>query len=468
MVSLHGLTEPQQGITHPMRSKFLPLVLLALAASCTSELTTAPGDRVSASTLITDAPTATAALNGAYDALQSGSYYGLDLELLGDLPSDNGQWGGTYQFLGDIASNRITADNPEVTALWGAIFRQIDRDNVILSRVPTLTGVPDATKNPILGEAYFLRALSYHNLVKFWGDVPMPLVPVAVAADAQAYTRTPRLQVYGQIVSDLDKAITLITNTTNTRRATVVAARALRARVLFYRAGVAGNTNAAADYQAALDAANLVLAGRDTLTVPFATLFSATGANTSEDIFRVSFTASESNSLGYYWLQAGRHEARPTTNLKNAFDAADIRLPLTLAPRSSGSSTLQGTKWPTTIGAEHPHVIRLAELVLIKAEVLARQGSLAAAVDEYNKVRIRAGIPKHVFAVDVTTQASVMSAILLERRRELALEGDRWPDLVRLGLAGTVKTLAKPGYALFPIPLADITTTPGLTQNPDY
>jgi hypothetical protein len=451
-----------------MRLHLIAVLALAAVVGCDRQLATAPGDRVPANTIIVDGPTASAALNGAYDALQSGSYYGLDLELLGDLPSDNGQWAGTYQFLGDIASNRITADNPEVTAMWGAIYRQVDRDNVVLSRVPTLTSVPDATKNPILGEAYFLRALSFHNLVKFWGDVPMPLVPVTVASDAQSYTRTPRLQVYAQILSDLDKAATLITNTTNTRRATLMAVRALRARVLFYRASVAGNPNAAADYQAALDAANLVLAGRDTLTVPFAALFSSTGANTAEDIFRVSFTASESNSLGYYWLYSGRHEARPTTNLKAAFDANDIRLPLTLGPRSSSSSTLQGTKWPTTIGAEHPHVIRLAELVLLKAEVLARQGSLAAAVDEYNKVRIRAGLAKHVLGVDVTTQADVMAAILKERRRELALEGDRWPDLVRLGLAGTVKTLTNPGFVLFPIPLVDMNTTAGLTQNPGY
>jgi hypothetical protein len=439
------------------------------AAGCSHELSTSPGDRVPASSAIIDAPTATAALNGAYDALQSGSYYGLDLELLGDLPSDNGQWAGTYQFLGDIASNRITADNPEVTSMWGAIYRQIDRDNVVLTRVPELTNVPDATRNPLHGQAYLLRALSYHNPVKYWGDVPMPLTPVVVASDAQSYTRTPQLQVYTQILSDLAKASTMITNTSDTRRATKMAATALRARVLFYRASVAGNPDPAGDYQGALDAANLVLAGRDTLTVPFAALFDSVGTSTAEDIFRVSFTASESNSLGYYWRYAGRHEARPTTNLKAAFDANDIRLPLTLGPRSSTSSTLQGTKWPTTIGAEHPHVIRLAEVVLIKAEVLARQSSLAAAVNEYNKVRVRAGLAKHVLGVDVISQADVMAAILKERRRELALEGDRWPDLVRLGLAVSTKSIAdRPGQALLPIPYADISTTPGLTQNAGY
>ena len=397
-----------------MRLRLLaPLAFVGAALfGCDRALTTTPGDRVPADQIIVDAATATAALNGAYDGLQSGSYYGLDLEMLGDLAADNGQWAGTYQFLGEIAGNTVTADNPEITAMWTAIYKQIDRDNVVLQRVPQLTNVPDATKNAIIGEASLLRALSYHNLVKFWGDVPMPLVPVAAASDASAYTRTPQMQVYTQILADLDKAATTITNTSDTRRANKLAVSALRSRVLFYRAGLAGNASSAADYQGALDAANVVFATmKDTLTVPFASLFTATGANTAEDIFRVSFTASESNSLGYYWLNAGRHEARPTANLKAAYDATDLRLPNTLGPRSATSSTLEGKKWPTTIGAEHPHVIRLAELVLIKAEVLARQNNLVGAVAEYNKVRARAGLANHVLGVDVVTQADVMAAI---------------------------------------------------------
>jgi hypothetical protein len=446
----------------------MPAALLAVAAvGCDRTLTTSPGDRVPAEQIIVDAPTAVAALNGAYDALQSLSYYGLDAELLGDLPADNSTWVGTYQFLGDIEINQIAADNPEVTDMWTAIYRQIDRDNVILSRVPDVSAIDADTKDEVMGEAYFLRALSYHNLVKFWGDVPMPLTPVKSADDAAQYTRTPQLQVYTQILSDLDKAATMISNESDTRRATPMAVEAIRARVLFYRASLPG-ASAAADYQAALDAANVVLAGRDVLTVPFGDLFTASGTDTDEDIFRVSFTAAEYNELGYYWLYAGRTEVRPTTELASTFSTADLRAPYTFGPRRPGDKRLQATKWPTTVGAEHPHVIRLAEVVLIKAEALARLNQLPAAVAEYNKVRARAGLPAHIFGVDVKTQADVLAAILLERRHEFAFEGDRWPDLVRLGLAGTVKELEKPGYVLFPIPLRETTTAKGVTQNPDY
>jgi hypothetical protein len=450
-------------------SIFIPGAVLAVAlAGCDRVLQTSPYDRVAANQEIVDAATAQAALNGAYDALQSGSAYGLDVELLGDLPSDNTQWGGTYQFLGDVASNRITADNPEVTALWTALYRQIDRDNQLIVTVPTLANIPDATKKDILGQAYFLRALSYHNLVKLWGAVPMPLAPVVAASDASKYTRTPVDQVYTQILSDLDQAEQDI-STTDTRRGTQAGVKAIRARVLFYRAGLTGNATSAADYQAALAQANAVLTGRDTLTTAFPDLFSATGSNTSEDIFRVSFTPSEENLVGYYYLYAGRYEVVPTASLNAAFETGDVRKSWTIQFRPGSTTRLQGTKFPTTIGSEHVHVIRLAELVLIKAEVLARQNNLAAAVAEYNKVRARAGLNAHVLGTDVKTQADVLAAIDRDRRAELAFEGDRWPDLVRQGRAVAVKGLAdRPGQVLFPIPLSDMNTTPGLIQNPGY
>src|SRR5690348_16990264 len=99
----------------------IPVAALALsAAACDKQLATSPYDKVPAESEITDLATAQAALNGVYGALESTSYYGLDVEMLGDLPSDNGRWAGTYQFLGDVVNNRIAADNSEVTAMWTA------------------------------------------------------------------------------------------------------------------------------------------------------------------------------------------------------------------------------------------------------------------------------------------------------------------------------------------------------------
>ncbi len=443
--------------------------MLAAATACDGILQTEPVTSLPQDLMIQDAATATASLNGAYDALQSGSYYGLSALLVGDLAADNAVWSGTFGYLGEMQTNRMQADNQEVTALWTAIYSSVNRANLLIDAVPKVASIPEATRSDILGQAYFIRALGFHNLVKYWGAVPIPTKVTTGPDESKSYVRTPVNDVYTQVLKDLDSAQALTRNTANTRYATPVAARALRARVLFYRAGLAGNAGSQADYLAALDAANQVLAGRDTLTVPFASLFSAAGNNTTEDIFRVSFNATETNGLSNYYLSVGRAEVAPSANLDAAYPAGDLRKPATVAPSGVAARPLNGVKWSARPGTEHVHVIRLAEVVLIKAEALARLNRLPEAVAQYNKVRLRAGLAPHTLGTQVTTQADVINQIELERRLELALEGDRWPDLNRLGKAVQVKGIQdRAGQVLFPIPLRDIRVSPQLTQNPGY
>ncbi|MEO6877298.1 MAG: RagB/SusD family nutrient uptake outer membrane protein, partial [Gemmatimonadaceae bacterium] len=132
---------------------------LLTVSGCDRVLNTEPYDRVSSSSEIVDASTAQAALNGAYAALQSSGMYGQYLLSASALTSHEAEWGGTFQFLGDMASNVINADNNAVSGMWNAHYLQIDRDNTILQRVPAATGIDAATSNEIMGEAYFLRAL---------------------------------------------------------------------------------------------------------------------------------------------------------------------------------------------------------------------------------------------------------------------------------------------------------------------
>jgi len=450
-------------------ARLAALAALTVTAACDSILQTEPVTSLPQDQMIQDAATATASLNGAYDALQSGSYYGLSAQLVGDLAADNAVWSGTFQYLGEMQTNRMQADNSEVTAFWTAIYSSVNRANLLIDVVPTVPTIPEATRSDIMGQAYFIRALGFHNLVKYWGPVPIPTKVTTGPDESKAYVRTPVSDVYTQVLRDLDSAQALTRNTTNTRYATAVAARALRARVLFYRAALPGNGNSQADYQAALDAANAVLAGRDTLVVPYATLFTAAGSNTTEDIFRVSFNATETNGLSNYYLSVGRAEVAPSAGLEAAYTAGDLRKAASVAPSGVAARPLNGVKWSARPGTEHVHVIRLAEVVLIKAEALARLNRLPEAVAQYNKVRVRAGLTPHTLGTQVTTQADVINQIELERRLELALEGDRWPDLIRLGKVITVKSIQdRPGQALFPIPLRDIRVSPQLTQNAGY
>ena len=435
----------------------LPALLLGLAAGCDSTLQTEPSDLIPSGNAIVDGPTAHSALIGAYDALQDLSYYGNDFLILGDLSSDNAEWVGTYQFLGAIDRNQIRPDNSAVTGVWQSIYVAIARANALIRDVPNITGVEDEERNEILGEAYFLRALSYHNLVKFWGDVPMPLVPAESPEEAAAYTRTPAAQVYTQILSDLDQASSLITDESQTHQASLGAVRALRARVDLYLG----------DWAKAEANADSVLAMDYELASSYSDLFTDEGTDTPEDIFRISFTAVDYNELGYYYLFDGRYETAPTADLDATYEAGDERHSWSIG---EDDGDFQGTKFPTTVGAEDLHVIRLAEVILIRAEALAQQDELEDAVDAYNRLRVRAGLDPHVFGTDVTNKAQVLAAIAHERRVELAMEGDRWPDLVRSGQAVSVMGLS-PDQAyqtLYPIPARELTVAPGLGQNPGY
>jgi hypothetical protein len=435
----------------------LPALLLVAAAACDSTLSTEPADRVPSERAVVDAGTAHAALAGAYDALQSLDYYGLTVPMLGDLSADNLEHVGTYQYLGSVDRNQLQADNTAVTDAWVAIYDAIARANLLIDRVPGLTDMDEEDRDQVLGEAYFLRALHYHNLVKLWGDVPMPLAPVASAEEAAQFTRTPKDQVYTQILADLTQAEALMTDDEQTRQASLGAVRALRARVLLYMG----------DWTGALAAADAVEEMGYTLAGDFGSLFTADGDDTPEDIFRVSFSPLEYNELGYYYLWDGRWETAPTASLDEAFEADDARHPLTV---EEDDGDYQGTKFPTTIGGEDFHVLRLGEVVLIRAEALARLDRLGDAVTEYNKLRERAGLDPHVLDVDVTTQQDVLDAIWRERRVELALEGDRWPDLVRTGRAAAVLGIpaARAFQLLYPIPQSERVTAPGLTQNTGY
>jgi hypothetical protein len=432
----------------------LGLALALALTGCNSVLDQNPVDQLPDSDAITNAGDARAALSGAYNVLESSSYYGGELVELGDLPADNAVNTSTSQSYADADANQFRADNGAAQDIWNVLYDGINRANVILQRVPALTDLDETEKNEILGEAHFLRALHYHNLVKLFGDVPIRLEPVVDVAEAGAALRAPAADVYAQILADLGEAGTLITSTGPTTQATVDAVPALTARVQLYRG----------DYAAAAAAADQVINGDHALADDYGDLFDAEGTDTPEDIFKVTFTASQYNFLGYDYItedEGGGGVLAPSQDLIDAYDPDDARLAWNILGDTEGSAS--GTKWPTTAGAEDVHVIRLAEVLLIKAEALARQNDLAGAVDTYNLLRVRAGLTED----PVGTQAEVLAAIDRERRLELAFEGDRWPDLIRTGQA--VAVLGIPEFqTLFPIPQAERDVAPGLTQNPGY
>ncbi|HMI49244.1 MAG TPA: RagB/SusD family nutrient uptake outer membrane protein [Gemmatimonadaceae bacterium] len=455
-----------------MRNKLLLLVGAVALGACSSVLDVAPTSSVPSETAIVDAAGARAALAGAYAGLQSNGLYGHTIVDWTEVLSDNGRFVGTFDNYADADANALRADNSSVAGIWNASYDEINRANELIQKVPSVPDLSQGEKDEIVGEAYFLRALTYHNMVKLWGGngtlgVPLRLEPVPSATEVGDVTRVSRAEVYTQILADLAQAKALISDDSQTRQASLGAVSAIEARVRLYMADYAGAEAAAAETEAM----------GYSLAPSFSDLFDAEGNDTPEDIFRVTFTPTQAGSVSFYYLAkslGGRREVAPTTGATGiiaAFDPASGGNIANYHPtdeRGIWSIALAGpttyaSKFRNPGGDEDIHVIRLGEVILIRAEALARLNRLPEAVIEYNQLRVRAGL-----APDLTTgltQAGVLAAIARERRLELAFEGDRWPDLVR---TGTLPASVSATQALLPIPQAELDVSPNIQQNPGY
>lgn len=447
-----------------MRIRLLVPAVMLVASGCNSILDTSPKDTIPEATAISDAPSARAALAGMYTSLQSLSSYGEELVEFGDLSADNTDNTGTYTSYLEADLNHLRSNNSTIFDIWTSAYDGINRANEIITKVPAVSGLDDTEKNEIMGEAYFIRALDYHNLVKLFGGVPIKLTPTSSVSDVGNATRAAVPDVYTQILKDLDSASALITNTTPATQATMGAVAALRARVLLYKG----------DYPGAQAAAEAVEGMSYTLASNYGDLFPESGPGPSEDIFEVTATLTQENYLSYDYLNV--YEVGPSLDLMHAYDPAF--LPATsdiedFNPTDTRGQwnilvedgTVFGNKYRSVVGTDYVPVLRLAEVILINAEALARQDQLGPAVTELQRIQTRADAP--LFVLGSHTQQQVIDAIVAERRKELAFEGDRWPDLVRLGTAATVLGI-DPNQTLYPIPAREIAVSPTLTQNPGY
>jgi starch-binding outer membrane protein, SusD/RagB family len=336
----------------------------------------------------------------------------------------------------------------------------------------------DATlKNRIKAEATFIRALSYFNLVRFWGDVPL-VVKTIDPASASSLKREATTAVYAQIEADLTFAAANLPETypsVDLGRITKGAAQGLLGKVYVYQKKF---TNA----KTVLDE---VINGRKFSLLPVvADVFSPTTKYHAEILFAVRFTKGITGQDHGYWYANTQIIGLDSTLFK-AYDAVDTRRTQIEFAKPTGNSNILPRKFHdvpvnNNAGNDFP-ILRYADILLLQAEAINEIGysnSTAAgtAFAHLNAIRKRAGITE-LTGTDLATQAAFRAEIYKQRRLEFPFECDRWFDMVRTNTAieaiaaSSKKITIAPFRFIYPIPQQEIdimNNKATFPQNPGY
>ena len=427
------------------------------SGSCKKFLNLKPIDSPTEDNFYVDEKGLQGGLASCYDALQDNGLYGNIFLALTEIRSDNmedndqGASGGVrYQ----IESFAERPDNSLVTESWLAHFKAIYRCNVILSRAPEIT-MDDTRKNQIIGEASFLRALNYFNATRLWGKLPFITKPQA-SAEARSNTRADTAAIYGQIIADLTVALNNLPTSwpadAQRGRATSYAARALLAKVYLYQKKYDLVVSTILPLVTAINAGTIVGLVPQPGTFPNA-------MKTSRDIifsarFLLGGIGESANQSNRFRNVGGNNAIIMPPSL---FEPNDNRAAL-VAPTSAGGERpgkYNGTQVNNETSMDIP-IVRCAEAMLMYAEALNEIGyPNTIAFTALNAVRTNAGITA-LTTVTLPTQASFRAAVYKERRLELALECDRWFDIVRTGQMPAVFPLATSFRKVYPVPQTEI------------
>lgn len=431
--------------------------------SCNKFLDVEPKDSVTDEQTIIDQTSAATALRGTYRRLAADNYYGNLFQTFGYLPGDNIQWTGSQSVIQQFITHNISADNGNLQSVWSAIYATINAANHVITKVP---GVEDATfttagRNQIVGEAYFIRALSYFDLARTWGNVPVTLTPTLSATDKAGIKNSTQAQVYAQVLNDLNAAdsLLLLPAAQNPVRANKETVWALKARFYLYQH----------DWVQAETYASKVLADVQyyALQKPYSAFFlPASTVATKESVFEISFSATYPNTHRNSWqppANGGTRQWAPNDVFVALVNDATIGGNRNALVAKTSAGLWYGNLYYRSPATDPAYVIRIAEVYLIRAEALAQQTKLPDALADLDIIRNRAGL----LPSTAVSQDDILLAIENERRIEFALEPHRWFDLVRTGRAAAVLGITNPNKYLFPIPANEITLSNGsLTQNP--
>jgi tetratricopeptide (TPR) repeat protein len=420
-------------------------------------------------------------LNGLYAELRNVDQFGRDFPVLGDLEADN-------TFLEDRNTGRyvyqfaysVPVTDGTTLAMWQESYTGILDANQIID-APVTGSDADATK----AQAYALRALLYFKLVNIFAqpytfDSTGLGVPLVLHYDVTAEPgRATVAQVYHQIISDLRKALVSAPDYTSSIFISKYAIEGLLARAYMYMGDYADAAVAAVDV-INNSPFTLVSAGA------YKSFWANAGVQTSatEVMFEIDADAINNNGfddLGGIYIN-GYQDIYCSLELAQLYSATDVRTQVLLSGSTKGGQpAILVNKFPNAENTDRDNlkVIRLAEVYLIAAECEARLGDNADAQDYVNTL---AATRDPVFTGYTDVGPALVNDIVLERRKELAFEGDRKYDLNRLGLpinrgankgaaAGDGLSIPFPyEYRVAPIPEQEILRNPTIAkqQNPGY
>lgn len=404
------------------------------------------------------------------------SFYG---ELMSDNAySDNAA--GRIQDYESFELHTMTIDNELVFNFWNNYYKALFTVNNIIVNAEKLDF---ANRDALIGEAKFLRALYYFDMVRAWGDVPLVTTPLSIA-DAYAQGRTPKEQVYAQIVADLDFAAAKLPVKTSQRfvgAASQEAANTLLGKVYL----TMGNKTKAAETL-------LKVYGKFSL-VPYADLWSLTKKNGASSIFEIQYKGGVSNPYSLYWAMFSPVDNRVVTawgggfnqitnDLWNAYEVGDPRRDISI---QNGYQTPSGAtvnvKFPIKWKDKTAPVAGLREasdnnfMILRYADVLLMLTEATSDPKYLNEVRARVGLPLFGSVGYPAQYNTVALALEHENQVEFASEFHRWFDLIRTGRAIPVikasgkNIITTEAKLLLPIPFLVINQNPDvITQNEAY
>jgi hypothetical protein len=510
---------------------FLNLKSLAKPALCASLLLTAAGCKdylvednrssIPQAAYFTSAGQAQAAVNGLYDRLRiynGDTGYGESIWVGLDLMAGHATSLGQSQFNNQIINQNLDPANPYFSNVWNNAYNGIGSANLAITRIPGID-MDETQKKMLMGQAYFVRAFLYYNLVRLYGDVPLLTTPIDGTSADLYPTRSPQADVYKLIISDLQAAETSgLPDVDRTGRISVGAVKSLLASVYLTSAGYPLQIKA--NYQlAATKAAEVIDAGNYPLFVTktaktkvdsavYINLHDNAHKNQGELILQAQYTFGiASNAISPlvvpYFVGISKYSDEfgaviPTNEFFNSYEPGDLRTKEQQFYFSKYPSISDPTKTvdfkahalykffqvESALGNgssdENWTILRMPEVMLIYAEAINEVGGpTPKAYDQINAIRSRAMLPP----LTGLSQSAFREAVWKERYHELAYEAKEYFDIQRtrqaydvvnnkfVNAVGFKSELGVPfqeKYLLWGIPSAEIGRNNKLTQNPGY